>query len=621
MAQMAYPADVLPPESIYDTHGTTWVLSHRPGGEYALHNHPPSEDLSAHPAHRQLKEDDLKIISSLTASGTAPREIRTYLYDNSDTLATQKDIYDRIAATRRDLREGQSSIQALVDQLNREGFWCRVRLDPDNRLTAIFFAHPESIAYLQCNPNVLILDCTYKTNKHAMPLLDMVGVDSCQRSFCIAFAFLSGETEEDYSWALQHLKSLYQHDYPSVILTDRWIAAMNAAANLFPFSKALLCLWHVNKAVLQHCRPVITLSGGDQADKAWDEFFACWHSIVASPTEAVFQQRLASFEDKYAEKYTEAVGYIKTFWLEPYKERIVKAWVDKHLHFGNIAASRQKLEEERKALLLEHFYPHWHLKRDATQPRPMLEPRAAPSQYKEKRNQPITSTRQEPSAFEKVEAAAQPRAKPKCSRCHTLGHKMTSKTCPLRYEEGLQPSAAPSPESSRQEGPSKDSTNCIVVSVADMGGMAAAASPAAPLTQAGTGPTLRYDDPRAIYQRYVAARDTWYKAQAHGIVKTNEEYRKALGLPLRYDKASYQWCLDWKQMGKRCTMPTGSRDWTKEEMMAYLDWNKAEDDRVEAQVAADMESNPFSAGRRGMGRIWEAAERDSKEQQGLYSAE
>jgi hypothetical protein len=179
--------------------GDSWVLSHRPSQEHVVHNHPPSGDPSAHPAHRQLKENDIKAISSLTASGAAPREIRTYLQKYSDTLATQKDIYNRIAATRRDLCEGQSSIQALVDQLSREGFWCRVRLDPDNRLTAIFFAHPDSIVYLQCNPDVLILDCTYKTNKHAMPLLDMVGVDSCQRSFCIAFAFLSGETEEDYS--------------------------------------------------------------------------------------------------------------------------------------------------------------------------------------------------------------------------------------------------------------------------------------------------------------------------------------------------------------------------------------------------------------------------------------
>lgn len=38
------------------------------------------------------------------------------------------------------------------------------------------------------NPGEL-LDCTYKTNKHAMPLLDWRGADSCQRSFCIALPF------------------------------------------------------------------------------------------------------------------------------------------------------------------------------------------------------------------------------------------------------------------------------------------------------------------------------------------------------------------------------------------------------------------------------------------------
>jgi hypothetical protein len=61
-----------------------------------------------------------------------------------------------------------------------------------------------------------------------IPLFDMIGVDSCQQSFCIAFAFLSGKWEEDYSWTLQHLRPLYQHELPSVVLTDRCQAAINA---------------------------------------------------------------------------------------------------------------------------------------------------------------------------------------------------------------------------------------------------------------------------------------------------------------------------------------------------------------------------------------------------------
>ncbi len=55
-------------------------------------------------------------------------------------------------------------------------------------------------------------------------------------------------------------------------------------------------------------------------DRAWAKFYGFWHFMVASSNEEIFK--------------------IKTYWLEPYKERIVKAWVDKHLHFGNVATSR-----------------------------------------------------------------------------------------------------------------------------------------------------------------------------------------------------------------------------------------------------------------------------------------
>ena len=100
----------------------------------------------------------------------------------------------------------------------------------------------------------------------------------------------------------------------------------------------------------------------------------------------------------------------------------------------------------------------------------------------------------------------------------------------------------------------------------------------------------------------------------------NQQYRKAMGLPLRYSKESFKWCLDYKQMGKRCTTSTGSREWTKEEMMAYPDWDKTETDRIEARVAQETENVRLFSGRRGMGELWEMAQQDIDEQQALYSA-
>ena len=93
-----------------------------------------------------------------------------------------------------------------------------------------------------------------------------------------------------------------------------------------------------------------------------------------------------------------------------------------------------------------------------------------------------------------------------------------------------------------------------------------------------------------------------------------------MGLPARYDKQSYEWCMDYKQMSRRCVTAAGSREWTKEEMMAYLDWNKAEDQRVEAQIMEEMGDNPLANTRRGTAEIWRQVEKDSQRQEDLYSA-
>ncbi len=184
-----------------------WVLKHRLEPQFATHNHEPSLHPSAHPVLRQLSAGAGTQITPLVRAGLAPKEIHTLLRE-SNSLQTRQDVYNRIADARRNSREGESPIHALWNQLDKEGFWNRVEHTPDGRLTSLLFAHPESLTYLRAYPEILILDCTYKTNKYRMPLLDMIGVDATGRSFCIAFAFLSGEAEGDYIWVLERLRTL-----------------------------------------------------------------------------------------------------------------------------------------------------------------------------------------------------------------------------------------------------------------------------------------------------------------------------------------------------------------------------------------------------------------------------
>ncbi|KJZ70430.1 hypothetical protein HIM_10168 [Hirsutella minnesotensis 3608] len=331
---------------ILDCDKTHWYIRHRPGSQFSVHNHEPSYTISAHPAHRALSSTDEATIGRLTNAGVAPRDIRTYLRQNSATTqsATQQDIQNCIAKAKRELCQGQSTIQALANGLDDQGFWNRMQLDEHDRVTAVLFAHPESLAYLKSYPELLILDCTYKTNKYKMPLLDMVGDDSCGRTFCIAFAFLSNEAEEDYFWALDRLGSIYElfgASYPSVIVTDRCLACMNAVARCFPASAALLCRWHANMAVTAYCKPAfINKEDPSKGNEQWLDFYSCWFSIINSIDEAAYTQQLEDFERRHIPQYVREVTYIKETWLDLYKERLVNAWVDRYLHFNTKVTSR-----------------------------------------------------------------------------------------------------------------------------------------------------------------------------------------------------------------------------------------------------------------------------------------
>nr|GEU53484.1 hypothetical protein [Tanacetum cinerariifolium] len=62
--------------------------------------------------------------------------------------------------------------------------------DVTNELKALFFVHPTSFKIWRAFPHVLMIDATYKTNKYNMPFIEIVGVTSTGKTFCIAFAFI-----------------------------------------------------------------------------------------------------------------------------------------------------------------------------------------------------------------------------------------------------------------------------------------------------------------------------------------------------------------------------------------------------------------------------------------------
>lgn len=163
------------------------------------------------------------------------------------------------------------------------------------------------------------------------------------------------------------------------------------------------------------------------------------------------------------------------------------------------------LTDANLVLRLEHFHSQWHLKRSGSPPF-LLEPRQRITAISAKSTAPQLSTRREPSGFELVEAAAARKALPTCSKCHMLGHTMTSKACPQWYSELF------STKTAKQTVLTTTSTETletiIVQSSIDLQPESSQPEFAQrAVSDSAPGSPLRHSDPRAIYDRYVAARD------------------------------------------------------------------------------------------------------------------
>ncbi|CAG8458404.1 9522_t:CDS:2 [Cetraspora pellucida] len=220
------------------------------------HNHDPSEDLSGHPMSRRLTKQQLVNVEEMTASGSRPREIISTIRQNDPlALVICKDIYNARERLRQKNLVGRTPVEALIDELKEGDYIYEYKCDDTGHITHLFFTHNESVMLTCRYLFIFLMDCTYKTNKYRMPLLNVVGITSFNTTFFSCFIFMKDEDEEDYLWALTCITKLFNGiSNPHVIVTDRELALMNALKTAFLDSTNLLCLWHINKNIMKNCK-------------------------------------------------------------------------------------------------------------------------------------------------------------------------------------------------------------------------------------------------------------------------------------------------------------------------------------------------------------------------------
>ncbi|XP_038693744.1 uncharacterized protein LOC119991468 [Tripterygium wilfordii] len=126
------------------------------------------------------------------------------------------------------------------------------------------------------------------------------------KTFALTFCYMNPEKEDNYEWALNCLKDLFDAEQlPGVFITDREITLMSAVKKVFPLAKNLLCRVHIEKNVLMED----------------------------------YDKNVNLLIQKYKD-YPAALTYVTESWLMNYKEYFVSAWIDKYLHLGNTTTNR-----------------------------------------------------------------------------------------------------------------------------------------------------------------------------------------------------------------------------------------------------------------------------------------
>uniref|UniRef100_A0AA85IZV8 ZSWIM1/3 RNaseH-like domain-containing protein n=1 Tax=Trichobilharzia regenti TaxID=157069 RepID=A0AA85IZV8_TRIRE len=139
-------------------------------------------------------------------------------------------------------------LEELLHRLRQTGT-VKVLQDNAGFVSKIIFARNDMIDVYHKFPEVVGIDCTYKTNKMGWPLYQFVVTDGFGRGRTVLFALTRRETFADIKEILQTFKRFMVDTSKTLTFTvDCATAQMKALKEEFPSCNIVLCLFHVCKA-------------------------------------------------------------------------------------------------------------------------------------------------------------------------------------------------------------------------------------------------------------------------------------------------------------------------------------------------------------------------------------
>ena len=271
----------------------------------------------------------------MTKNDVKPQKIMLTVKDhNPGNLSTINTIYNERKKYRHFVKRPITEMQHLMNLLVNDNYVYSYRKHEDTKVVKdLFWAHADALKFVNTFPIVFLIDSTYKTNRYRLPLLEIVGVTSTNLTFSIACAYLENERTNNFKWALERFKELFEEETPVAIVTNRDIALLNVVNEVFPRSRHLLCQFHINKNVRAMCRKQL------KDVKECDKVMELWLDIVDAAIEEKYVSTVAIFEES-CQELKKLFQYVDDTWLIPYKDKFVRAWIHNVMHLGNTTTNR-----------------------------------------------------------------------------------------------------------------------------------------------------------------------------------------------------------------------------------------------------------------------------------------
>lgn len=166
-------------------------------------------------------------------------------------------------------------------------------MSKNGNLDGLFFCHEDAATLFNQFPTVVVMDATYRINRYNLPLVQIAGVDSSNKTFFIESAFVIKERVENYAWLLSQSKRfVFVSKSPKVDTTDRDLALMTAIEQELPNASHLLCRWHIAKDA--SANSLVCYHG--LMEESSKGIFSNWYMVAdKSDTEEQFEDNYAEF--------------------------------------------------------------------------------------------------------------------------------------------------------------------------------------------------------------------------------------------------------------------------------------------------------------------------------------